>query len=67
MPRLAVGMLRLLNSTLFLFSSISYQLSHTILLFYFLLQLFETILHALVERTQVIGHSLSMKGDSPSK
>lgn len=46
------------------FSSSSYQFSHSILLLHFLLQLFETLLHALVERTQIIGHSLSVERDS---
>lgn len=41
----------------------TYQLSHAVLLLHFLLQLFEALLHSLVERPQVICHSFPMERD----
>lgn len=45
----------------------SYQLSHAIFLLHFLLQLFETVLHALMERSQVVCYSLPMQRDSSTE
>lgn len=45
----------------------SYQLSHSVLLLHFLLQLFETLLHALVERAQVVRHPLPVERDPPTE
>lgn len=50
-----------------LFQINSYQLSHAIFLLHFLLQLFETLLHALMERSQVVCYSLPMQRDSSTK
>ncbi len=44
-----------------------YQLSHSILLLHLLLQLFEALLHALVERSKVICHPFSMQTDSSAQ
>lgn len=45
----------------------THQLSHSVLLLHFLLQLFETFLHTLVKRPQVIRHPLPVERDASSE